>query len=78
MIVGAVVAFERHGVDVAVLDLAGMGGFLLAFENRTGRDAAGVERTQRQLRAGLADRLGRHDADGRAFLDHRPVLMSQP
>ena len=35
----------------------------------TGRDAAGVERTHGELRAGFADGLGGDDADRQAFLD---------
>ena len=34
-------------------------------------DAADVERTHRELRARLADRLGGDDADGHAFFDQR-------
>ena len=34
-------------------------------------DAADVERTHGELRAGLADRLGGDDADGHAFFDQR-------
>ena len=62
-------AFCRQ-VGVAELDLAGLAGLeerLL----RALRDAADVEGPHRQLRARLADRLRRDDADGFADVHHR-------
>ena len=66
----AVIAFQSHCVDVSVLDFARVGCFLFAFENRSGRHAAGMERAKRQLRSRLADGLGRHDSHSGALLDH--------
>ena len=57
------------GVDVAVLDGAAVDRLDVVLDERAGRDAAGVERAHRELRARLADRLGGDDADGQAFLD---------
>ena len=43
---------------------------LMSFSiERAGGDAAGVERTHGELRAGLADGLGGDDADRQAFFD---------
>ena len=58
-----------HRVDVAMLDGAVGGGLDVVFDQRAGGDAAGVERTHRELRARLTDRLSADDADRQAFFD---------
>ena len=59
-------------VDALELDDAGLLGLDLALDRLLALDhAADVERTHRQLRARLADRLGGDDADRHAFLDQR-------
>ena len=50
-------SFTSNRVDVVMLDGAAVDRLDVVFDERTGRDAAGVERTHRELRARLADRL---------------------
>ena len=68
----ALVAFgvlDRHGVDIAVLNRTAGDGLDVVFDQRTGGDATGVERTHGELRARFTDGLGGDDADRQAFFD---------
>src|SRR6185437_15974259 len=59
---------DFDGVDVAMLDRSAGGRLDVVFDERSGGNAAGVERTHSELRAGLTNRLGGDDADCEAFL----------
>ena len=59
----------RHGLHVDEADRARALDLDAVHRGRARRRAADVERTHRELRAGLADRLRRDDADGLAAVD---------
>ena len=61
-----------HDVQADELDLALALALDVLFLDAAGGDAADVERAHRELRAGLADRLGADDPDGHAHLDQLP------
>ena len=59
----------RHGLHVDEADRARALDLDAVHGGRARRRAADVERAHRELRAGLADRLRRNDADGLATVD---------
>src|SRR6185503_2407553 len=60
---------DGDGGDVAMFNGAAVDGLDVVFDQRGGRDAAGVERAHGELRTGLADGLGGDDAGGEALFD---------